>query len=92
MKAVLVTMLLMLAVSGALASNPEAPQAPDAGYAIPWWSVDGGGGTSQGGTYVLSGTAGQVDAGTASGGPYVLTGGFFGGAVPYKTFMPLMRR
>ncbi len=50
-------------------------------YAICWWSVDGGGGTSTGGIYSLSGTIGQPDAGAAmSGGIFTVTGGFWAGA------------
>ncbi len=45
---------------------------------IPWHTIDGGGGTSTGGTYTLSGTIGQPDAGpTMTGGNYALTGGFW---------------
>ena len=36
----------------------------------------GGGGTSTGGVFSLSGTIGQHDAGTMSGGNYSFTGGF----------------
>jgi hypothetical protein len=42
-----------------------------------WWSLDGGGGVSSGGGYVLIGTIGQPDAGLMSGGPYALFGGFW---------------
>ena len=44
---------------------------------IDWFTIDGGGGTSTGGVYSVSGTIGQTDAGTQSGGPYSLTGGFW---------------
>jgi hypothetical protein len=40
--------------------------------------VDGGGGTSTGGVYSISGTIGQPDAATMSGGSYALAGGFWG--------------
>jgi hypothetical protein len=40
--------------------------------------MDGGGGTSVGGNYQLSGTIGQHDAGALTGGDYVLQGGFWG--------------
>ena len=43
-------------------------------YAITWWTVDGGGGTSAGGGYTLSGTIGQPDAGIMTGGGYTLAG------------------
>ena len=50
-------------------------------YAISWWTVDGGGTmAASGGTYSLSGTAGQPDAGVLSGGTYSVAGGFWGGA------------
>ena len=47
-------------------------------FAINWWTVDGGGGSSTGGVYAVSGTIGQPDAGTMSGGNYTLQGGFWG--------------
>jgi hypothetical protein len=47
-------------------------------YSINWQTLDGGGGTSTGGVYSVSGTIGQPDAGGAmSGGDYSLTGGFW---------------
>ena len=47
-------------------------------YAIDWFTIDGGGGTSTGGVYSVSGTIGQPDAGKMSGGGYTLDGGFWG--------------
>lgn len=44
-------------------------------------TIDGGGGSSGGGEFQVSGTVGQPDAGTLSGGDYQLTGGFWGTAV-----------
>lgn len=47
-------------------------------YEINWFTIDGGGGTSTGGAYELSGTIGQPDATmTLSGGSFELTGGFW---------------
>jgi hypothetical protein len=47
-------------------------------YSINWFKVAGGGGTSTGGTYQVSGTIGQTDAGgPMTGGSYSLTGGFW---------------
>jgi hypothetical protein len=47
-------------------------------YAIDWYKVAGGVGTSTGGTYQVSGTVGQHDAGgPMAGGSYSLTGGFW---------------
>jgi hypothetical protein len=47
-------------------------------YSVDWYKVSGGGGTSTGGVYSVSGTIGQPDASTAmSGGQYSVTGGFW---------------
>ena len=47
-------------------------------YAIDWFTIDGGGGTSTGGVYSVSGTIGQPDAGRMTGTTYALDGGFWG--------------
>jgi hypothetical protein len=47
-------------------------------YSIDWNKVSGGGGTSSGGQYAVSGTVGQQDAGgPMTGGNYAVTGGFW---------------
>jgi len=47
-------------------------------YSVNWFKVAGGGGTSTGGMYQVSGTIGQHDAGgPMTGGQYSLTGGFW---------------
>jgi hypothetical protein len=47
-------------------------------YAINWSTIDGGGGTSTGGVYSVSGTIGQPDAGgPMTNGVYAVTGGFW---------------
>ena len=47
-------------------------------YSIDWYKIAGGGGTSTGGTYSVSGTIGQPDAsGAMTGGNYTVTGGFW---------------
>ncbi len=45
-------------------------------FDLSWFSIDGGGGTSSGGAYSVTGTIGQPDAGVLSGGNYTLVGGF----------------
>ena len=55
------------------------PGAQGQSFAIDWFTIDGGGGTSSGGSYTLSGTIGQPDAGRLSGGGFTLDGGFWGG-------------
>jgi len=64
---------LCLACAGLFALATQAQQ-----YSIDWFRVSGGGGTSTGDVYAVSGTIGQPDAGMAmSGGSYSLTGGFW---------------
>jgi hypothetical protein len=47
-------------------------------YSVDWYKISGGGGTSTGGIYSVSGTIGQPDAGGAwSGGNFSVTGGFW---------------
>ena len=72
------SMVLLMFAAAALAGL-EAP----GGYDLSWNTVDGGGGTSSGGAYELSGTIGQPDAGTTmTGGAFTLAGGFWPGAGP----------
>jgi len=52
--------------------------APAQTYSIDWHTIDGGGGTSTGGVYSVSGTVGQPDAGgPMTNGQYSVTGGFW---------------
>ena len=68
------TSFLLSAGCGLLLAGVAAAQP----YTIDWSTIDGGGGTSTGGVYALSGTIGQPDAGQAmTGGAYSLTGGFW---------------
>jgi hypothetical protein len=47
-------------------------------YSINWYKIAGGGGTSTGGVFTVTGTIGQPDASGAMTGPgYSLTGGFW---------------
>jgi hypothetical protein len=50
------------------------------GFDLTWWTIDGGGGVSTGGTLTLSMTIGQPDAGDCAGGAFTLAGGFWSGA------------
>jgi len=53
-------------------------QASGQSYSINWYKIAGGGGTSTGSVYSVSGTIGQPDAsGAMSGGNYSLTGGYW---------------
>ncbi len=55
-----------------------------ADFAIPWSTLDAGGGISSGGNFRLSGTIGQPDAaaGGASGRGWTLNGGFWAQPLP----------
>jgi hypothetical protein len=64
----LTALLLLVSAASAHAQN----------FSIDWFTIDGGGGTSTGGVYSVSGAIGQPDAGTMSGGSYSLAGGFWG--------------
>jgi hypothetical protein len=62
----------------ALAATLTALSARTQSYSIDWYKIAGGGGTSTGGVYSISGTIGQPDAsGVMSGGNYSLVGGFW---------------
>ncbi|MCB0036491.1 MAG: hypothetical protein KDE51_20805 [Anaerolineales bacterium] len=61
--------LLLLLAAAALSAPTE--------IGISWWSIDGGGGSSAGGRYALSGSIGQPDAGFQSGSRFSTTGGFW---------------
>lgn len=54
-------------------------------YSLDWHTIDGGGGTSTGGVYLIKGTIGQPDAGDMSGGNYALQGGFWGVIAAVRT-------
>lgn len=49
----------------------------DGPFSIDAYTIDGGGGTSLGGGFELSGTIGQPDAGAHFGGGFELIGGFW---------------
>jgi hypothetical protein len=79
----------VLALSLAAAATAFAGSAR-AQYAMQRFTVDGGGRTSAGGAYSVTGTIGQPDAGTLSAGPYVVAGGFwFGGTTPSSVPPPV---
>jgi hypothetical protein len=65
--------VVVFGLAGLLASASVAQS-----YSIDWHTINGGGGTSIGGVYSVSGIIGQPDAGAPmSGGKYSLTGGFW---------------
>lgn len=78
----------MLLTASALA----APQA----FSLDWWTVDSGGGTSQGNHYSLTGTIAQPEAGRLlTGDTFTLAGGFWGIGLPYageQVYLPIVTR
>jgi hypothetical protein len=87
---VLLALIALLSLAVVTLTSASGP-----GYSLHWWTVDGGGGTLKGGSYSLSGTAGQPDAGALTGGGYALSGGFWGvgaGPVEYSVYLPLVLR
>ncbi|HSU56971.1 MAG TPA: hypothetical protein VLT36_23210 [Candidatus Dormibacteraeota bacterium] len=80
----------LLAILVGAAVSIGAAQAQS--YSIDWFTIDGGGGTSTGGVYSVSGTIGQPDAGHLSGGNFSLDGGFWGIIAAVQTpGSPLLR-
>lgn len=73
-------MKTILALFGSVLAGATSALAQS--YSIDWFTIDGGGGTSTGGGYSVSGTIGQPDAGVSSSGNYSLIGGFWGAVIP----------
>ncbi len=61
----------------ALAAGFLAPAPLSAQFALDWFTVDGGGGSSGGGAFQLNGAAGQPDAGVLAMGTDSLVGGYW---------------
>ena len=80
-----------LAVVFIIGSALGAFQSSAQNYAINWYKIAGGGGTSSNSQFVVSGTIGQPDAGvTMTGGSYALTGGFWTFAAVQTPGAPLL--
>lgn len=69
---------LILAIGAVLLIAGNIFAQSGGGFTLTTWTVDGGGGRSTGGAYILSGTVGQPDSGMSqTGGGYTLRGGFW---------------
>ncbi len=86
--------LLCLVLLGALSLVSVSALAAPLGYSLDWWTIDGGGGASQGGSYALNSTIGQPDAGILQGGSFSLQGGFWPVSstedMPHLIWLPLV--
>ena len=71
--------LLFIAIAGLLGFTWAIAATQGNSFTLDWWTVDGGGGRSDGGNLALHGTIGQPEAGAPlSGGTLTLDGGFWG--------------
>jgi hypothetical protein len=66
-------------------------------YQLTRSTISSGGAVSTGGSYLLGGTAGQMDAGQLASGSYTLGGGFWGGGTiaaqnSHIRYLPLVVR
>ena len=87
--ALLGTTLLSLAAAGVALSQSGGE------YDLSWSKVTGGGGTSAGGSYLLTSSIGQPLAGQVQGSGYVIESGFWGGAAMeqiFKAWVPGLNR
>ena len=83
------TFVLPLAAALLLTAGAVAEAQP---FVIDWFTIDGGGGTSTGGIYSVSGTIGQPDAGgPMTGGNFSLVGGFWSFFAVQTPGAPLLR-
>ena len=85
----LLHLVVALSVFGAASSHLHSQP-----YAINWHTIDGGGGTSTGGVYSMSGTIGQPDAAVWQSDGYALAGGFWGGTATAERaiYLPVVLR
>ena len=75
--------IMLISVFALLFTSPAF-----ADYRIVWSTIDGGGGQSSGGQYVLTGTIGQPDASYSQGENYELLGGFWPGGPLCFVYFP----
>jgi len=68
----------MIIAAGVWLFLTSLPIHAQSNFVINWSTIDGGGGTSTGGVFSVSGTVGQPDAGRMSGGNFGVEGGFWG--------------
>jgi hypothetical protein len=59
-------------------------------FDLSWNTIDGGGGSSAGGTFEMQGTIGQPDAGVValSGGSFEVIGGYWPGSTQFQATCP----
>jgi hypothetical protein len=86
-----VALVLHIGITAANAQRSNEPAAPQVGYDLSWYTIDGGGAISTGGSYALGGSIGQPAVGVLSGGTYTLSGGFWSGTGSnYRIYLPMV--
>lgn len=87
-----ILLLMIIGVSAAFAATNDD-------FELSWFTMDGGGGTSSGGDFSLSGTIGQPDAGSMSNDGFSLEGGFWAPSFDptvepsdYEIYLPLLMK
>jgi hypothetical protein len=88
----MIVILALVVGLAMVASGVIMAAGDDVTYGITRWTVDGGGGTSTGDVYAVTGNMGQPDAGALSGGIYGLNGSGFWGWPVYSTYLPIALR
>ncbi len=63
--------------TGTPTSPADESSEPAQAYALPRWTIDGGGGVSAGGTFGLTATIGQPEGEALAAAAFVLAGGFW---------------
>ena len=76
-----ILVLLIVVLAGSASAQQQGPTA----HVVNWYTLDGGGGTSNNGDFSLTGTIGQPDADTqpATSSGYVLAGGYWAHVFDY---------
>ncbi|MCA9975841.1 MAG: hypothetical protein KC413_08820 [Anaerolineales bacterium] len=81
---VIVTCLIFIVASGIVLAQSSGT------FDLRKQTIDGGGGFSSGGPFVVRGTAGQTDAGTVEGGTFKINSGFWYSSGPNIVYLPIV--
>ena len=88
-----ITLFLLILCAAMMMGVLFASAAPQDGYSIDWWSIDGGGESSHGNGYSLGSVIGEPDAGLTSGDGYTLIGGIWSSTgADFRLFLPNLMR
>jgi uncharacterized repeat protein (TIGR01451 family) len=86
------TLLILLSlIIGSLIAVPALAATLNGAYSLDWFSINNGGGSSNGGTYSLNSSMGQPMAGSLSGGSYTLGVGYWSGLADETPVSPTLQ-